>query len=110
MEAVQDAGQTHGFPPQGGGNGMDGAQLRDQDLTRGHGQTPSGRITNTYVQTPPNRTLSSNLFVLQTLPLGLPLLGAAQRQSFALLVQVSRGQQVQSEETGLKNDFSAFIR
>lgn len=33
VEAVQDAGQTHGFPPQGGGNGMDGTQLRNQNLT-----------------------------------------------------------------------------
>lgn len=32
VQAVQDAGQTHRFPPQGGGDGVDGAELRDQNL------------------------------------------------------------------------------
>lgn len=32
VEAVQDAGQTHRFPPQGGGDGVDGTQLRNKDL------------------------------------------------------------------------------
>lgn len=39
------------------------------------------------------------LFVLQTLPLGLPLLCTAEWQRFALLVQVPRSQQVQSKQT-----------
>lgn len=33
VEAVEDAGQTHCFPPQGGRDGVDGTQLWDQDLT-----------------------------------------------------------------------------
>lgn len=32
VEAVEDAGQTHCFPPQGGGYGVDGTQLWNQDL------------------------------------------------------------------------------
>lgn len=32
VEAIEDAGETHCFPPQGGRNGVDGAQLWNQDL------------------------------------------------------------------------------
>lgn len=32
MEAVEDAGQTHCFSPQGGRDGVDGTQLWNQDL------------------------------------------------------------------------------
>lgn len=32
VEAVEDAGQTHCFPPQGGRDGVDGTQLWNQYL------------------------------------------------------------------------------
>lgn len=32
VEAVEDAGQTHCFPPQGGRDGVDGTELWNQDL------------------------------------------------------------------------------
>lgn len=34
VEAVQDAGQTHSFPPQGGRDGVNSAEFRDQNLTQ----------------------------------------------------------------------------
>lgn len=52
MEAVQDAGKTHGFPPQGGRNGMDGTQLRNQDLTPRHKQKPSDTIEQAHGSKP----------------------------------------------------------
>lgn len=32
VEAVEDAGQTYSFSPKGGGDGVDGTQLWNQDL------------------------------------------------------------------------------
>lgn len=34
VESVEDAGQTHGFPPQGGRDGVDGTEFWNQNLTK----------------------------------------------------------------------------
>ena len=67
VDAIEDGRDTDRLPPQGGREGVDVAQLRDE-----------------------------NLLLLKILPSCLTCFGAARRQGNALLVHVAWGQQVEA--------------